>query len=188
MEADQSIAQLGERLDAWCDRFFTTLETKNRAAQGKALLDGAGMVQELDRLKAQGLAAITSLLNRRDAVADDERAALLIQGFEFAAKMKGALHDELRDTDGANKIVGLMNDIANALDSEDFGRTALAVLLDHPNVRVRATAGAHLINLMPERVVPILRDIEQKEKANSAHFTASIAVFRWEREGKQNSG
>ena len=37
---------------------------------------------------------------------------------------------------------------------------------------------------MPDRVVPILRDIEQKEHGNSAHFRADFAVLGWERQGQ----
>ena len=59
------------------------------------------------------------------------------------------------------------------------------MLLDDADLRVRAYSGAYLliVNLMAERVVPILRDIAQKERANDAHFTAYWAVRRWELEG-----
>jgi uncharacterized protein (DUF4415 family) len=53
-----------------------------------------------------------------------------------------------------------------------------------PTAGVRASEGAFLVDLMPDRVVPILCDIEEKEYANSAHFTACWALLRREREGK----
>jgi hypothetical protein len=37
---------------------------------------------------------------------------------------------------------------------------------------------------MPDRVVPILREIMEKEHANSAHFTAYFALLRWEHDPK----
>jgi hypothetical protein len=37
---------------------------------------------------------------------------------------------------------------------------------------------------MPERVVPMLREIDETEHANSAHFTAAWAVLAWELERK----
>jgi hypothetical protein len=37
---------------------------------------------------------------------------------------------------------------------------------------------------MPERVVPILREIDKKGGGNSAYFTAHWALLAWEREGK----
>ena len=74
--------------------------------------------------------------------------------------------------------------IANASDATSSGQAALAVLLDHADNRVRAFAGGYLIDSMPDRVLPILRDIEEKEHGNSAHFNAHFAILGWEREGK----
>ena len=37
---------------------------------------------------------------------------------------------------------------------------------------------------MPDRAIPVLRDVEEEEDANSAHFTAYFARMIWEREGK----
>ncbi|HML06640.1 MAG TPA: hypothetical protein VK430_00730 [Xanthobacteraceae bacterium] len=190
MEIDQSIVQLGEKLDGWCKDFFAMLGSKNQAARGRALLRGVAIMKELDALKARGLAAITALLARQGAMPEGERTASLIQGFEFAAKLRHTLSDELSDTDGVNKTVDLMNEIANALDASGTdargsGRAVLAVLLDHPDARVRASAGAYLINLMPDRVLPILREVREKEHANSAHFTAHWAIRGWELDGSR---
>ncbi len=188
MEVDELIVQLGEKLDAWCDGFFAMIDSKDREAQGKALLRGIEIAKELDGLKAKGLAAITALLNRRDPVTDNERAASLIQAFEFAAKLACTLHDELLDVAGETKVLRLMTAIEDKLGSIGSGRMALTVLLDHPDARVRALAGESLLRLMPDRVLPILRDIEEKEQGNSAHFTASNAILYWQHEGKPGKG
>ena len=180
MEIEDSIVQLGQKLDAWWAGTLPVLHSQDRVAHGQALLRGFEIAKELDRLKAKGLAAITALLNRRETVTDAERAASLTRGFEFAAKLKHALRDELADTDGANEIVGLMNEIANALDGIGSGRAALAVLLDHPDTGVRASAAAYLVDLMPDRVVPILRAIDDKNDGSSADFTAHWALLDWE--------
>jgi hypothetical protein len=186
MEVDDSIVQLGAKLDAWWDVFSPLLDSEDRVAQGKVLLRGFGIAKEFDRLKAEGLAAITALLDRQDAgaVTRAERVASFVRGFSFSAKLAATLHDEFRDMDGETEVVRLMYAIANALDALGPGRPALVGLLDDPDARVRAFVGAYLINLMPERVIPILRAIEEKEHANSAHFTAYWTLLRWEREGK----
>jgi hypothetical protein len=184
MQIDEAIVQLGTKLDEWLDENLGTISSMDRAAQLKALLAGIEITKELDLLKAKGLAAITELLNRQDATSEDERAASLVRGFEFAAKLADTLHDELPDVDAENKIIGLMNDIANTLDSISSGRTALAVLLDHPDDGVRASAGAYLVDLMPLRVLPVLHEIEDKGRGDSADFTAHWAILGWEREGK----
>jgi hypothetical protein len=186
MEIDDAIVQLGAKLDAWLDGNLATISSMDRAAQFRALLAGIEITKELDLLKAKGMAAITALLKRQGTVTDEECAASLIKAFEFAAKLEGALKDELQDIDGANRIVGLMNEIANALDAIGPGRTALAALLDHADDRVRASAGAYLliVGLMPERVLPVLHEIEDKGLGDSADFTAHWAIVGWEREGK----
>src|SRR5580700_3539755 len=163
MKTDNSIVQLGEKLDAWWAGFSTMLYSEDRTAQGNALLRGFEIAKEFDRLKAEGLAAITALLDRHDPAADDERAASLIRGFEFGARFADTLHDEFRDTaDGETKVVRLTDAIVKALDRIGSGRAALAVLLDHRDPGVRALAGVYLIDLLPERVSPILRQVEEE--------------------------
>jgi hypothetical protein len=184
MELDESIVQLGAKLDAWLDGNLGTISSVDRLVQFKALLAGIEITKELDVLKAKGMAAITALLDRQEAMTENERAASLIRTFEFAAKLGAALGDEMGDIDCANKIVGLTDKIAGALDAIGPGRVALAGLLDHSDDRVRASAGAYLMELMPDRVLPILQKIADKEPFDSAASTAHWTIVHWEREGK----
>jgi hypothetical protein len=185
VDIDEAIVRLGEKLDAWWNGFSPLLDSEDHATQGKTLLRGFEIAKEFDRLKADGLAAITALLDRHDPVADDERAASLIHGFEFGTRLADTLHDEFRDTaDGETKVVRLMDAIVKALDRIGSGRAALAVLLDHPDPGVRALAGAYLIDLMPDRVGPVLRQIEENASGRSAGFRAHWALLAWQREGK----
>jgi|GEM_PF-2140025 len=184
MNIDEAIVQLGEKLDAWWHSFSPTLDSADRIAQGRALLRGFELAKEFDRLKADGLAAIAALLEQHDPVAGDERAASLIRGFEFGTRLADTLHDEFSDPDGVNKAVRLVDAIVKALHTNGSGRTALVALLDHPDPGVRALAGAYLLDLLPERVVPILRQIEAKADGSSASFRAQWALLAWEREGK----
>jgi hypothetical protein len=186
MEIDEAIVQLAEKLDAWWeDDISPLLDSKDRVAQAKALLSGFELVKEFDRLKADGLAAITALLARQDEATKEQRTASLIRGFEFGAKLADTLHDEIRDiVNGETKVLRLMDEIVKALDTIGAGREALAVLLDHPEPGVRSSAGAYLIDLMPQRVIPILRQIEERRDASSASFRAHWILLNWEREGK----
>lgn len=184
MEIDELIARLGAKLDKWFDENRSTFVSENKKQQAYALLGGFPLVKELDRLKADGLAAIRLLLNPAHLGTPAEYAESLVRGFEFATKLADALHDELLDTDGETKVVHLMNEIASTLDGIGAGRAALAILLDNPSLGVRAAAGAYLIKLMPSRVVPILREIEDTERGSSAGFNAHSAIIRWERESK----
>lgn len=182
MEIDESIAQLAVKLDAWFETNVSTFEFADRVAQGRAIHDGVILVRELDELKRRGLTALTMLIEDRNSATREQRAAALLAGFRFGARLADTLHDELLDTKAETKIVRLMRMIVDALDEIDPRRVTLTTLLNDPDAGVRAYAGAYLIKLMPERVIPILRDIEEQQKANSAHFSASWTLLRWERE------
>lgn len=186
MDLEESIVLLGAKLDEWFKVNLPTFKSQDRAAQGKALLQGFDIAKEFDRLKADGLAALAALLSPHDtgAVPQAERAASLLQGFAFGAKLASTLHDEFRDTKTETEVVQLMLKIVNALDVVDPERVALAKLLDDSDPRVQVFAGAYMIKSMPERVIPILREIQEKEDANSAHFNAYFALLMWEHESK----
>lgn len=74
--------------------------------------------------------------------------------------------------------------IFKALDTTGAGQVGLARLLDHPDVGVRVLAGAYLIELMPDRVVPMLREIDESAGGSSPGFTAHFALLRWDYDGK----
>ena len=184
MGIDDAIVQLAEKLDAWVDINLDALSSMDQAERVKAVRAALEIIVDLERIKSQGVAAIKAVLDNRGAATQAERVATLVRSFEFAAKVSDTLSDEWLDTDGENQVVDLMNDIASQLDATGPGRAALAVLLGHADVGVRASAGAYLVDLMPDRVLPILREIEENEHANSAHFTAHWAILGWECEGK----
>jgi hypothetical protein len=184
MEIDQTIIELGTELDEWFDKNQATFESQDRTAQGTALLRGFDLVKKLDRLKADGMAAIEEVLAQNESISRDERVTSLLRGFEFAARLADILYDELLDTDGAHAVRRSLDAVVQALDKVGRGRAALDALFESPDARVRGTAAAYLIDLVPERVVPLLGEIEQSEHANSAHFNAHWALLAWQRERK----
>ena len=188
MEIDDAIAELAVKLDGWLETNIPVFESGDRAAQVSAIHSGIALATELDELKRRGLTALRTLVESRSSTTPNQRAASLLAGFRFGARLADTLHDELLDTMGKTEVVRSMRTIVTALDEIDPGRAALVTLLSDPDAGVRAFAGAYLIKLMPERVVPILRDIEEQQQANSAHFSASWTLLRWEREGTQRSG
>jgi hypothetical protein len=186
MQLDKSFAALGSDLDQWFEENSATFTSLDRMAQWGALRAGIEIQKKLDSLKAEGLAAMASLIKRSDVVPNGERTASFIQAFEFGAKLSATLYDELLDVDGFNKTVRLMNQIAKTLDAQEPGRSVLSVLLEHPDIRVRASAGTYLVDLMPEQVVPVLRKIDERQGGKSADFTAHWALLDWEL--KQKAG
>ncbi len=140
MEADKAIAELGARLDAWFDGSAETFASQDRTAQGKAIHRGVEIIRQFDRLKADGKAAINSLLDRYDTIADDEHGLPLVKAFEFGARLGHALYDEFLDTEGKNEIWHLLDAIVLKLDKVGAGRGALDVLFDSADAGVRAAA------------------------------------------------
>lgn len=184
MEIDQTIIQLALNLDDWFDKNHSTFESQNRAGHSTALLRGFELVKKLDRLKADGMATIAALLARNESMSSDERVASLLRGFEFAARLADVLHDELLDTDGENEVWRSMDAVVQALDKVGRGRAALDTLFESQDARVRGAAAAYLIDSVPERAIPLLREIEENEDANSAHFNAHWALLAWKLDKK----
>ena len=184
METDTSIVELGSRLDDWFQDNRGVFASQDRVAQANALLGGFKLVKELDRLKSEGTAALNKLVVSDLLISPNARATSLIRGFEFGAKLAHTLHDELLDTDGESTVLRLMDAIVLALNAIYPGRAALTALFEHPNAGVRASAGGYLIDLMPDRVVPLLKEIDEKSDGSSASFAAHWALLAWERERK----
>lgn len=179
MEIETSIVELGSKLDDWFQDSRGTFASQDRRAQGRALLSGFELAKELDRLKSEGTAALTKLVSSNVSVPSNECLALLLRGFEFGAKLANVLYDELLDTDGKANVLRLMDAIVLALHAVHPGRAAMTALFDHPSAGVRASAGAYLIDLMPDRVVPLLKEIDEKSDGSSASFTAHWALLAW---------
>jgi hypothetical protein len=162
------------------DGFFPMLDSQDVEAQSKALHNAIEMVKEFDRLKADGFAAITELLNRQDA--GNDQVESLVQGFALSAKLWRALRE--MEPDAASEAGRLMHEIITKLDSIETGRKIIVPLLDDPDGMVRTYAGQYLIALFPERVLPMLRSISEKHDGLEPAITASMVLFAWEQ--KQN--
>jgi hypothetical protein len=185
METDQSIVQLGEKLDAWWGEFSALLDAEDHVAQGKMLLRGFEIAKEFDRLKAEGMSALNACLDRAGSGSDEQSVVLLVHAFELSARLADTLHNEFSDTaDGETKLIHFADTLVKALNAIYPGRGQLAVLLDHLDPGVRALAGSYLIDLMPDRVVPILREVHENERGSSAGFRAYWSLVAWERERK----
>jgi hypothetical protein len=182
MKVEDAIVKLAEGLDEWFEEGRSAFAVPDRFAQGRAIERGIKIVQTLDRLKEQGIAAIKAKLADANSAAGKAQVASLVDAFAFASRLADTLHDELLDTDGENEIWRLMDSIVRTLDKTGRGRASLDTLLDNPHAGLRAAAGAYLIDLDPQRVIPILRAIDQAGGGNRADFGAHWTLLAWERE------
>lgn len=184
MEVDESVAELASSLDAWLDKSLPVFSSQDRSIQSKAIDRGIAIIKELDRLKAKGMAAIRAALDEKEPVGDRSHETSLIQAFAFGARLADALHDEFLDTDGEAQVWSLLDQIVLSLQKSSSGRASLDTLLGSPDPGVRGAAGAYLIDLMPDRVIPMLQNVHAEARGQSAGFGAYWTLLSWERERK----
>lgn len=85
----------------------------------------------------------------------------------------------MHDVATQHRSVKAMNAIADKLDKIPPGRMALVKLLDSTNPGVRAYAAAYLIEVAPERALPVLRQVNENERGMMAGFTAFTVLFKY---------
>jgi hypothetical protein len=189
MSIDEQISAFAAQLDRWfVDYAAELLQPDDEAAEIKRLAEGLSLLKRFDDLKNQELAALATLLNPADVVSESERFKALLCGFERAARLR-ALSREMADLDGVKQIDHIMDNIVVALAAIGPGRTLLVPLLEHDNAPIRVFAGRYLIDLMPDRVIPILEKIDKEGDGSSDGFSAFLVLQAWEvgRRGRFNA-
>ena len=189
MSIDDQISAFAAQLDRWFDDFAAKLlQPGDETAETKTRVAGLKLLKQFDELKSQGLASLATLSNFTDVASESERIETLLRGFERAARLEGISND-LQDWDGVKRIDHIMDDIVVALAAIGPGRTLLVPLLEHDNARVCVLAGRYLIDLMPDRVVPILEKIDKEGDGSSDGFSAFLVLQAWEveRRGRFNA-
>jgi hypothetical protein len=102
---------------------------------------------------------------------------MLLNAFKYAAWTRAVAQDELVDDDLSNEAETQLQNIVTGLDAvPPAGRGALASFLVSHNSNGRACAAVALLDLMPERVLPVLRDLAENEPGTNAGATAFEAL------------
>jgi len=158
--------------------FRAAMERKDEAAQREVAGRLKRNAREIDAAKKDALAAIATGIDDANAATDpDERTAKLLKAFALSAKTKFWAYDGMADNEVAKEALIQTHKILAALDGLPPGRrSALTALLDDPDVGVRCTAAIHLQKIMPERVNPILRQIDKEESPSSVGIAAMWAL------------
>jgi hypothetical protein len=183
MSDDDPITKLALELDEWLEQNQAALSNTDEPQKAlEAYRKGAQILKSLDAQTTQCISKIQSVIDDASLKPDDARVEELVEAFKLGARFKAVLKDELGQTDTCNHIIGQLNAIATALDKIGGGRgPALAPLLDDSDLAIGATAGAYLVELMPDRVVPLLHRIaDEAERGSSAAFTAYWAYRGYE--------
>jgi len=167
-----------EGLQAVINRFIAAHERNDTETQLAILRHFAAFEKARYAVKVEKLAELKRIMAAAQAGdGDAAQVERLVAAFAFCAELKRLATDELDDRETQHRAVDSMHKLAAELDAiPPEGRAALAVLLDDANLAVRASAGAFLWRTMPERALPVLRDIDRKAGSTSAGFTAMWAL------------
>jgi hypothetical protein len=181
---DEQISALTAQFDEWLVDFETKLHSGDETAEIKTWLAGVKLLKQFDDLTRRGLTMLAALLDSADPAPESERINALLRGFECAAKLE-VLSSDVQDIDGARRIDRVMDDIVVALATIGPGRSLLVPLLEHEDARIRAFAGRYLIDLIPDRVIPILEKIDKEAADSYAHWV--LLTWELERRGRFNA-
>ena len=161
------------------EEFEAAMARGNSKKQNEIAAKLAAITKEIQDADAEQRAAMIAAIDRaRDAADDAARVAKLCHAFELCCLMQVVSNDDFGGGETVERAIDHKHAIAAALDAIAPGRrAALASLLDSPFAGVRASAGAHLLNadLLRERVVPLLQEIE-RNVSGSAGWTAFWAL------------
>jgi hypothetical protein len=143
---------------------------------------------ELKTIRSRQQAALNSLIEERPSVDPDgeaERITRLLRAFEFAAQLGRIAGDVICDSQYSDQWTEQRKRIVTVLDGVDPGRLHLIGLLDHPIADVRAAAGAYVMEVAPERALPVLRAVCESEDGLNAGWTAYWPLRMYEGEQKK---
>jgi hypothetical protein len=117
----------------------------------------------------------------------EERAKKLLATFAFCAKAACAADEETGDTDTYNFGVRQLGAVSDELETLNRFHD-LAQFLDDPDIEIRGFSAVWLRNHMPERILPILREINKTEKFGTPVGTqVYIAMRELERVQERNT-
>jgi hypothetical protein len=188
MSIDDQISTFAAQLDKWFLDTAIASYSDDEAAQFKTFVAGIKLLKQFGDLRSRGQATLATSLNHSALASERERISALLRGFERAAMLE-AICGDLVDLEGMKQIDRAMDDIVVELSAISPGRTLLVPLLEHDNVRIRVFAGRYLIDLMPDRVIPILEKINKDGDGSSDGFSAFLVLQAWEveRRGRFNA-
>lgn len=121
------------------------------------------------------------------AVADpEERAKRLLTAFAFCVKAACSADEETGDIETYNFGVRQLAAVGDELQSLDRF-SDLTQFLDNPDIEVRGFAAVWLRNLMPERILPLLQEINKSKKFGTPVGTQVYIAMRELEQAKEKA-
>jgi hypothetical protein len=119
----------------------------------------------------------------------DKRVERLLAAFQFCVKEACAANEESQDIETYNVGVRQLRVIGNELRAIPPNRfDALAQFLDSPDIELRGFAAVWLRKVMPERILPILKEINKTESFGTPVGTQVYIAIREFEQAKERNG
>jgi hypothetical protein len=151
---------------------------------GRKLVQNAKSIeQELENRRA---AMEKAVVTAKTAADPDARTKRLLTAFAFCVKTACNADEETGDVETYNFGVRQLRAVGNELRSLDRF-SELAQLLDNPDIEIRGFAAVWLRNLMPERILPILQEINKTKKFGTPVGTQVYIAMRELEQAKEKA-
>ena len=182
---EEYVEELMQKMEALTEDMRGAIRAKDQKAQKDVLLRVLAIEKELEAIQAAQRAKLSALLDLDDVTDADEQVARLLLGFELGAKLSHLYSDVAPENDARNAVMQQTYAVGHALDAIGTGRRlALATFLDHPHLSVRAMAAASLPDLLPEKAIPVLTEIQKTAPGTSASMVALTTLTIYEHRNK----
>ena len=116
-------------------------------------------------------ARFASLCKVNPRATDEDKVAQLLQAFSIGAKLVGLWDDAMGNVAISTRFERKLYKVRNSLYAIGGGRlSALSVFLSDDNPNVQVAAAARLMELMPERCVPVLKYLGRRDIGSTGRY------------------
>jgi hypothetical protein len=165
MELEKAVEQIHAVLGQAADLLpeFEAIDQNDSQAVMAIARKRYQLAQEFNALVGEQIAAFHAMLDLTSAREQSEQVARLVRAFEFGAKLKGFLADEILDVDRGNAISDELGKVYCRLE-ELGGQAALTSLLENPDPQVRLNVVGPLLRTAGrDRAIAVLRELNSDE-------------------------
>jgi hypothetical protein len=180
MPADEQIDAMFATAERLREELDAAIQNKDIAAQNLLAAKLAHLQLSLSaRETANSMILRTIMTPLPEDCTREERVKSLVATFRHVAWIRSTAQNSPADEKLHAAAGKHLETILNGLDAiEPEGRRALVPFLDSYNPDIRAGAAIALLDLMPERALAVLRDLDENAAGTNGGLTAAVALKR----------
>jgi hypothetical protein len=175
MPGDPRADAIFEEIERLMEELKAAVRNKDAAAQRLIITKLARSQLGLRRIEIAHRVILAGIMaSVREATNPQDRVQELLNAFRYVSFLLATAQYDLVDDDLSGDAETHLRTILSGLDAiEPEGRMALVPFLDSHDLDARACAAVALLELIPDRAIPVLRDLVE----NSADSNAAITAF-----------